>query len=106
MILLVDDDAVFLRSAERVLAPEEGVLFASNGNDALALMKAIRFSVALVDLDLPSPGGFELIQRIRATAPHLPIIAISGVFSYSVLESAKEFGAVEILQKPVTPDWA
>lgn len=106
MILLVDDDAAFLRTAQRVLAQDANILFASNGADALGLLKAIHFSVALVDLDLPDCSGFELIEKIHTASPELPIIAISGVCSQAALESAREFGAAETLRKPATREWA
>jgi DNA-binding NtrC family response regulator len=106
MVLLVDDDPGFLRSAERYLHPDHGLLFASTARDARALMQTIHFSVALVDLDLPDQSGFELIRELHATRPELPIVAISGVFSRTILEAAKEFGAVEILHKPVNAEWA
>ena len=107
MILLVDDDAVFLRRAEHVLDDsDDSILFASTVADAIGLLKAIQFSIALVDLDLPDRSGFDLIQEIHRTRPAMPIVAISGVCSRAALESAREFGAQETLRKPATSEWA
>jgi len=106
MILLVDDDAGFLDTAKKALKNHyKDILLAGNATDALGLLKAISFSVALVDLDLPDCNGFDLISQIREARPGMPIVAMSGVFSQTVLESAKEFGAVEILSKPPTEEW-
>ena len=105
MILIVDDDPEFLRSAVVALQSDKGVYFASNAADALALLKAMEFSIALIDLDLPDRTGFELIEEVRRKHPMVPVIAISAVFSGSALESAKEFGATEVLHKPVSPAW-
>lgn len=105
MILLVDDDQQFCEELTRVLQRERPALIAKNGGQALGLLKVIEFRVAIVDLNLPDQNGFELIQSIHAEFPDLPIVAISGVCSGSVLESAREFGAVEVLPKPVTSEW-
>jgi len=106
MILLVDDDTSFLDTAKKALKNHyKDILLANNATEALGLLKAISFSLALVDLDLPDSNGFDLILQMREVRPDLPIIAMSGVFSQTVLESAKEFGAVEILSKPPTEEW-
>ena len=106
MILLVDDDTAFLDTAKKALKNHyKDILLAGNATDALGLLKAISFSLALVDLDLPDCNGFDLISRMHEARPGMPIIAMSGVFSQAVLESAREFGAVEILSKPPTEEW-
>ena len=63
------------------------------------------FSVALVDLDLKGEDGLSLIQQMRKSFPDLPIIAISSVLSGRELDDAIELGVVEVLHKPITPDW-
>jgi DNA-binding NtrC family response regulator len=107
MILLVDDDSHLLEEAESVLHRSDGhVLFARDAAQARSLMKSIKFSLALVDLNLPDCNGFELIGEMHQSRPELPILAFSGVYSRNVLESAKAFGAVDVLTKPPTPEWA
>jgi CheY-like chemotaxis protein len=107
MILLVDDDPQFLEEAERVLGRREPVFFANTLKGAFDLMATIGqgVTVALVDLDLPPVDGFELIRKLHRGFPTLPLIAISGVVNAEVLESARAFGAVETLRKPVTKTW-
>lgn len=104
MILIVDDDAEFLESARMALPFDR--LCATTAGQAMGLLRAIDFSLALVDLDLPDESGFDLINEIHTANPALPVIAISGVYAANVLESAREFGAVDVLRKPVTKDWA
>ena len=105
MTLMVVADPVVSQDAKAVLNLDAGMLFAKNGHEALSFVKFMVFSVAVVDLDLPGESGFELIRNIRAACPALPIIAISGVYSKAMLESAKTVGAEEVLEKPVTPAW-
>jgi CheY-like chemotaxis protein len=107
MLLLVDDDPVFLRQAGKQLNPRDGVLFARNADQAKALMSSVgaRFSVLMIDLDLPGDEGPSLIREMRERFPDLPVIAISGVCEPRVHEIAREAGAVETLSKPITPEW-
>jgi len=107
MILIVDDDPTFLENAEQVLDAGRGVFFAQDAEHAKSLIGSVgsEFSVALVDLSLPGQDGFSLIIEMREQFPNLPVIAISGVYQEHVLESAKAVGAVDALQKPITPAW-
>jgi DNA-binding NarL/FixJ family response regulator len=111
MILVVDDDPSFLTQAAASLAAmdrDRKISLASNGMHAMDLSSAAGadLSLAFVDLDLPDLNGFDLIARLKRTRPDLPIIAISGVIPVHVLESAKAFGADEVLSKPITAKWA
>jgi CheY-like chemotaxis protein len=109
MILVVDDDLAFFQKAQAVLADsaDSGMLFAQDAAQAMKLLGSLgdEFSVALIDLDLPGMNGFDLIDQMRKKYPRLPVIAISGVFQASVLESAKAVGAAEVLSKPITQNW-
>jgi CheY-like chemotaxis protein len=105
MILVVDDDLSFLELASKILNRDRQVFLASDPQQAFQLAEHLGFSVALVDLDLKGKDGLSLIQQLTETFPDLPIIAISSVLSGRELEDAKELGAVEILHKPITPDW-
>jgi len=109
MLLIVDDDPMFLERAQELLCGEgQGIFFAGDAEHARELMGTIGdgFSVAMIDLDLPGQDGFSLITEMRRQYPLLPIIAMSGVFQKHVLESAKLLGAAETLTKPIGPEWS
>ena len=109
VILIVDDDPLFLEEARTALMAQSdrGVFLARDAKQAWDLVRTVGsgFSVALIDLDLPDVDGFQLIAGMRNKLPDLPIIAITGAFPPYLLESAKMLGAVEILQKPISPEW-
>lgn len=105
MILIVDDDPLFLEKARQILNQTRQVFLASNSRLAMRLAADVGFSVVLVDLDLGREDGLALIRQIHHNFPGLPIIAISESPHNTILELAQEFGAVEILHKPITPDW-
>jgi len=106
MILIVDDDPSFLETTD-VLDPGHGIIHANNAKHAKELLTTLGavLSVVLIDLDLPDANGFELMHEVREKSPSLPVIAISGVFQPNVLESARVFGAIASLRKPIGPDW-
>jgi CheY-like chemotaxis protein len=105
MILVVDDDVLFLERASKILNRDRQVFLATDSKQAFELAEDLGFSVALVDLDLKGRAGLSLIQELREGFPDLPIIAISAVLHGPELDSARELGVVEILQKPITSDW-
>ena len=105
MILVVDDDATFLEIIKATLKPERGLFFVKRGVDAVKFAKNLDISVVLVDLQLDAESGFDVIRDIHSACPALPIIAISGACTRAVLESTKMFGAIEVLEKPVTAEW-
>lgn len=107
MVLVVDDDPMFLQNAEGNLNMARGILLAANADQAKDLMRMVGAEVKLlvIDLDLPNEDGFSLIRQMRRHFPDLPVIAMSGVVQAHVLESAKLFGAEEVLRKPIGPEW-
>jgi CheY-like chemotaxis protein len=104
MILVVDHDPEVLERAAQILNRDRQVFLASTAEQAFEMVQRLGFSVVLVDLALPG-GGFALIQKLHDANPDLLIIAIAGAIKASVLEATKEFGVVEVLNKPITPGW-
>src|SRR6266849_9057902 len=104
MILVVDEDPVFLERAREILNNTRRVLLATDARHAYELARTLGFSVALVDLDLPG-DGLELIRKMHEGIPDLPIIAISSAFRAHIPEGMEELGVVEILEKPITSGW-
>ena len=105
MILVVDDDEALLEQAQEILNRNRQVFLVSNADRALELARELGFSVALVDLDLPGEDGFALIRKLRDTVPELSIIVVGSTLHNITLEDARKLGAVEVLRKPITPDW-
>ena len=105
MILVVDDDLADLQQAQEILNRNRQVLLASDAKRAFELARKLGFSVALVDLNMRGMEGLELIRKLHANMPDLPIIAICGDVQGVLAESLRALGVVEFLQKPITPAW-
>ena len=105
MILVVDNDQMFLEKAQRILNHNRHVFLASTSEQAFTLAQNLGFSVVLVDLDLPGDDGLALIRRIHQNIPGLPIIATRKQTEKAASDLVRELGVVEVLQKPITPEW-
>jgi len=80
-VLVVDDQLGIRRFVERALSRAGFIVeSAVTGSEALQKLRASRFDLLLLDLELPWLDGFEVLAAIRqepATA-HLPVIVITG----------------------------
>jgi CheY-like chemotaxis protein len=106
-ILVIDDDAGFCRMAEMILlrAGHEAVL-AEDGNRGIACFKIHQPDLVVCDIIMPHKEGIETVRELRAMAPSIPIIAISGGttgMGFKYLEMARKFGATSTLSKPFYP---
>lgn len=104
-IMIVDDSTVFRKFLINSLegAPDIRVVgTASNGVEAVGLLRNLKPDVVLMDINMPGMDGFDTTAEIMSTSP-TPVIIISG--EYSTHQIAKTFralevGAVDILPKP------
>jgi DNA-binding NarL/FixJ family response regulator len=79
-LLLVDDHSIVREGLKRVLeATQEGwsITEESSGFRALDALRRSPFDLAIVDLSMPGMSGLELIRRVRAEFPRLPLLVLS-----------------------------
>jgi CheY-like chemotaxis protein len=105
-ILVVDDDAT-VRDSIRLVFRSVGIeaVTAENGERALEAFGQAVFDGAIVDLMMPGMNGLETIRALRARAPDLPIIIVSGSLmrgdeAAQMLRMAVELEGVTSLSKP------
>jgi DNA-binding NtrC family response regulator len=100
-ILIVEDDAIFLRPLQRSLeVAGYDVVTRPSGEDAIDLLKHDDPDLVLTDKRLPGMDGVELVRRVRAEHPELAIVVMT---AYGTIESAVEtvrLGAADYLVKP------
>ena len=76
---------------------------ASNGNEAVELVKSRSFDVIVSDIAMPEMSGIELLRAVRARDLDVPVILMTGEPSLESAIRAVEYGAFRYLAKPVTP---
>lgn len=79
-LLLVDDHTIVREGLKRILeaTPEGWVITEeSSGFQALDSLRRAHFDLAIVDISMPGMSGLELIRRIRAEFPALPVLVLS-----------------------------
>ena len=104
-ILLVEDNDVARSAISELLATEGAVVTAlANGRDALGSLDSGEFHTLLLDLNLPDMDGSEILQRLSASRPEglKKILVISGDARPERYDQVKQFGADELLAKPVS----
>lgn len=78
-ILIADDEPILRELLGYYLAREGYALtFASDGLEAWQHFQRAPFDLVITDRDMPGMNGEDLADAIRQSAPHLPIVLISG----------------------------
>ncbi|MEK7406593.1 MAG: response regulator [Acidobacteriota bacterium] len=78
-ILLVDDNKLGLAARKSVLE-EQGhhITTATAGEEAFELFRRGQFDLLITDYKMPGMNGVELIKKVRAHSPQVPVILVSG----------------------------
>lgn len=101
-ILLVDDEEEFASTlAERLTLRGFSTSVALNGESGLELLDAEPFDLVLLDMLLPGMHGIEVLRRIRASNPTLPVVLLTGQTGAKEGIEGMKRGANGYLTKPV-----
>src|SRR5580693_3618868 len=104
-VLVIDDDASLRFTLEAVLS-DAGltVEVAPGGAAGLAAFEARGADVVLTDLAMPDVDGMQVLARIRAQDPSVPVLMLTAHGSERVAVAAMKAGAYDYLPKPFDPD--
>jgi len=102
-VLVVDDDQSFRRVLEYQLR-DDGyhVLTAADVSSALQQSQAGPVDVVVTDVKMPGGDGMELLARLKATQPDLPVVMLTAHGTIGAAVEAMKRGAVDYLTKPFT----
>jgi two-component system cell cycle response regulator len=96
----VDDDPQLLNTlAECLDGQGYAVTAATDGHQAMAVLKDQKFALALLDLMLPGATGLELLSHIKASNPDTEVILITGHGGLDSAVKALRLGAYDYLVK-------
>ncbi|MEJ7605965.1 MAG: LytTR family DNA-binding domain-containing protein [Bryobacteraceae bacterium] len=102
--LIVDDEPLarkVLREELETFAEVEIVGEASDGMEAVSLVRELRPDLAFLDLQMPKATGFEVIRQLDSGP--MPVIIIVTAYDQHAI-AAFEAGAIDYLLKPVSAD--
>ncbi len=104
-ILLIDDDDAVLDMVESALSHYGMTVHAcSDGSQALARLVAPgapRFDLVITDINMDGMDGFEVISKVKAAAPRLPVVLMTGQASVDYAIRALRLGAANLFVKPL-----
>lgn len=100
-VLVVDDEKNYLVVLEDLLL-DEGyqVITASSAAEALDIVAEAPVDTVLSDIKMPGMSGIELLDRIKASDPDLPIILMTAFAEVDQAVNAMKKGALDHIQKP------
>ncbi|MBI2988971.1 MAG: sigma-54-dependent Fis family transcriptional regulator [Deltaproteobacteria bacterium] len=104
-VLIVEDELDMALNYERILR-DSGMksLICAEPREAIRLVSLEKPDIVLCDLRMPGIDGMELLQKIKAEWPELPVIMITGYATIDVAVEAMRKGAYDFLAKPFPPD--
>jgi DNA-binding NtrC family response regulator len=104
-ILFIDDDpagrevALFnLRKAGHEVIPAE------DGEQGLSAFAASPFDLVITDLKMPGIPGMEVLRKIRAGSPDVPVLVITAFGNVETAVAAMKEGAYDFIGKPFHRD--
>src|SRR5262245_34084696 len=100
-VLMVEDNPADARIIKEAFGrrPTVELMHVTRLDEACARLSDGRPDVVLLDLSLPDAQGIESVQRIRDTAPEMPIVVTTGLDDESVAVQALREGAQDYLVK-------
>ena len=101
-VLLVEDSGADAELVIELLAEERAdatVQHVTSMRDALQLLASQEVDVAVADLSLPDASGLDAVRTLRAAAPDLPLVILTGVAGEATALDALAGGAQDYLSK-------
>ena len=101
-VLIADDHTLFAAAVQAILGGDERfevVGLARDGNDAIAQVLEKEPDVVLMDIAMPVLDGLEATRRLRAQAPNLPVIILTGSNAPTDVDRARRWGAAAYVTK-------
>lgn len=101
-VLIADDHKIVRDGLRGILAATtdiEVAAEAAGGDEALALVRANDYDVALIDMSMPGLSGIDLVKRLRAEKPKLRLLVLSMHGEHQYAARALKAGAAGYLTK-------
>jgi CheY-like chemotaxis protein len=104
--LLVCDDSNMARKQLLRALPSDWMVSieqATNGLEAMAILRQGKTDIMLLDLTMPEMDGYEVLSAVKAEGLACKIIVVSGDVQEQAVQRVLELGALAFVQKPADP---
>ena len=105
-ILVVDDSNIIRNFVQKMVPEEYSVLVASDGEEAIKIVReeAINLKGMLLDLNMPKVDGFQVLEFFKSNGlfANVPVTVITGDDSKDTVMKAFDYPIVDVLNKPFT----
>lgn len=103
-ILAIDDDPAVLVMLRECLANAQfDVICVQSGQEAIdRIADGYVFNLVLLDLKLPGIGGVEVLRRLKALIPDVPVVFYTGYPHSEDMMEATKIGYFGLIEKPTT----
>jgi DNA-binding NtrC family response regulator len=104
--ILVVDDKDMMRDSLSLALARGGHKAVTTGDpsEAVGLVRQHRPACVITDLKMPKMDGIELLQKIRAEQPDVPVVLMTAFATISTAVQAMRLGAFDYVQKPFESD--
>jgi len=109
-ILVIDDSAAMRKILQKVLKQAgirvRSVMEASDGNEAIELLKTRRVDIIFADLNMPKMDGFRFLTMLKSVEQwrRIPVLVVTTESSQAVVSEAIRLGAAAYVRKPFTAE--
>ena len=104
-VLVVEDEAYVRDSLLEILrARGFDVSAAASVDEALERLARAPVDAVLSDLKMPKQDGLELVRRMQALSPDVPVLILTGHGTVASAVECLRAGATDYILKPVEPD--
>jgi two-component system response regulator HydG len=104
-ILLTDDNKEFTQNLCDILELKGyAVLTASDGFQAIDIIKASPVDIILMDIKMPVMNGVETYKKIKRITPNTPVIMLTAFIMEELIQESLQEGAFTCLKKPIDFD--
>ncbi|MBK5007576.1 sigma-54-dependent transcriptional regulator [Pseudomonas sp. S32] len=103
-VIVIDDEASIRSAVEQWLSLSGfNVQLFARADECLAQLPAHFPGVVISDVRMPGMDGLQLLERLQAADPDLPVILLTGHGDVPMAVDAMRSGAYDFLEKPFTP---
>ena len=101
-VLVVDDNEATLTLITALLQRDYIVVAATDGNDAIDKLRTKQFAAILLDLRMPQPDGFGVLDFLREHQPALlsRVVIVTAALSKHEIARAREYEICAVIAKP------